>query len=474
MDIFTKYGIKIINGKRYYELNMNEKIYGYELENTIPYLFKYKDFVVQTSKWNQLSLEVIRYVNDLNPKSSEELVSMKYDFSKASVFSYEKKTNFSPFNNIFLNTNHTAGHQFRSLQTILINYNVNLDECYFLIRRHIKAEPIEVKNYFRNITMKQYEEYLLLKGYDDVKANVLIGNIDLLNKVLTSMNTAFNDFYLFDDYYYFTNYKSNFFKYVNSKYFSNEKFVKNIEANLELLDSFYKSRFIFKTENLTDVVMKLKNPIVSETQLLFEELNTKVISSNKIFSIMRLKYRELMNSLGVYNNSNDFFKICELLLNQKYRIKKPFISTSASMKLSNEELMVAYAYSLDKITVLDLSKYADKMHFKKLDNFLQFMNDVSDDYVQISIDTLIKKELFEISDDTLEKIKDEICFYINSIGSIDTTSYLGYGVYPQLEFKWNKYLLVGIVRTFFDDYFEIEYTEKSYKNTNFIIRIKKH
>lgn len=54
MELFEKHGLKILNGKRYYEFSMEKKIYGYELENSIPYLFKHKDFVVQTSKWNQL------------------------------------------------------------------------------------------------------------------------------------------------------------------------------------------------------------------------------------------------------------------------------------------------------------------------------------------------------------------------------------------------------------------------------------
>ena len=38
--------------------------------------------------------------------------------------------------------------------------------------------------------------------------------------------------------------------------------------------------------------------------------------------------------------------------------------------------------------------------------------------------------------------------------------------------KWNKYLLIGIVRTFLNDELKIEYTEKAYNKTDFIITLR--
>ena len=471
MDIFEKYNLKIINDKRYYEYDFSKKIYSYELENTIPYLFKFRDLVIQTSKWNQLAVQVTTYLYEREPKTDEELLSIRYDFSNSPVFSREKKTNFSSFKHLYLNTNHSAGHAFRSIQTILLFFGVDLSECYFLIRRHITVEPDEIKTYFRNSTMLQYKKYLQYKGFDETKIPSLLKNIDTLNLYLNKMKTAFNDFYLFDDFYYFTNYKGKFLEYVRDKYASNERFVKACEVNLGYLESFYKNRYVL--EKIDDVnIETFKEKLVHESNQLFESLGTMVISSHKLYGVMRLKHRDEMSKLGELNNPGCFFQICELLLSRKYVFEKPFISKSKAIFLSNDELMMSYAYSQEKITVSSLIKYADKMHFKRIDNILKFFIDISDQYVQVSIDTLIDKNALDINDDFVEKIRKEIVYYINSFGRIETSKYVGYSLLPSIDLKWNKYLLVGIIRTYLNDELKIEYTDNTYNKTDFIIKIR--
>ena len=41
---------------------------------------------------------------------------------------------------------------------------------------------------------------------------------------------------------------------------------------------------------------------------------------------------------------------------------------------------------------------------------------------------------------------------------------------PKLEKTWNKYLFVGIIRSYFNEEFEIENTTNYYDTTDFIIR----
>ena len=43
-------------------------------------------------------------------------------------------------------------------------------------------------------------------------------------------------------------------------------------------------------------------------------------------------------------------------------------------------------------------------------------------------------------------------------------------MFPKLKYNWNKYLLVGIVRTYLSDDFAIDYTDNTYRTTDFIIR----
>ena len=43
-------------------------------------------------------------------------------------------------------------------------------------------------------------------------------------------------------------------------------------------------------------------------------------------------------------------------------------------------------------------------------------------------------------------------------------------MFPSLKYDWNKYLLVGIIRTYLSDIFSIDNTENTYHTTDFIIR----
>ena len=141
--------------------------------------------------------------------------------------------------------------------------------------------------------------------------------------------------------------------------------------------------------------------------------------------------------------------------------------------MTNDQIIITYAYSLERFSITDLNEYIDKMHLKKLDNYLKFIDECSEQFVQVGYDLLVSKEVFQINENVLQQIKQEIIYYINSFGIIDSEKYCGYSTLPKTNYEWNKYLLVGIIRSFFSTDFELKYTQNSYKNLAYIIDIKK-
>ena len=99
---------------------------------------------------------------------------------------------------------------------------------------------------------------------------------------------------------------------------------------------------------------------------------------------------------------------------------------------------------------------------------MNFMEDLSDEYVQINQDTMIRKEKIEISKEKLEKI-EEILNLLVKDKEFTTESFDGYFIFPRLNRPWNKYLLIGIIRSFFKNKYEVENTTKFYDTTDFII-----
>ena len=114
------------------------------------------------------------------------------------------------------------------------------------------------------------------------------------------------------------------------------------------------------------------------------------------------------------------------------------------------------------------------MHLKRLDNCMAFIENISDSFVQIDDETLISEEKFEISQTNIEEIKKEINYYIGSFGPINSETFVGYSSFPKLRYEWNKYLLLGICRTYLIDSFSIKTSGANYKKISYIIDIKEN
>lgn len=465
-SLVERYKIHFINGKRYYEFNMSEMLPS--LEDTVPYYFKYKDIEIYSSAWNRMTLEILTAIDNISPKTDEELLNIHYYWTKTDIFSVDKRTNYTPFRNIYLNTNHTSSHAMMNIQGLLKAYNIPLDECYFLIRRHFSVEPKEVKLYIRSETIPAFSKSLQLKGYASDRIGVIISNFETINKMLSRVSPGYNDFFLFDDYYYFTNYKVKLFEWLEKRHYSEQdKTYRAVKRCLEYLDDFYKNREFYDYLSKTTVSESTIKIIGDEIETLFLSLNSDVIVSNKLYARMRMMHMNELINLGQLNNPKDIYRLANTYYSKKYYFKEPFISKDKNSNLSNDEIIYSYAYTLDEISVLKLNQYADKMHLKKLDNYLQFFEEASDDYVQIDESKMVKKEKLDIDPDVLERIKNELKYYIDSFGNIDSETYAGYNALPSLNVSWNKYLLLGLCRTYFKEMISIKYEGKQYKKLSF-------
>jgi len=465
MNIEDKYGIITIRKKRYYNINMSDYML---LDETIPYCFIYKEIRIFSGSWNRVTVKILEEIDKLKPKSTEELLHLQYSWSKQPVFSTDKRINFTHFKGIYLNTNHTSTHARMNIQCILKTYGINLNECSMIIRRHPKAEPAEVREHYKRNTIAAFSNYLILKVKTRDKIETVINNINTINKFLTNISSGYDDFFLFDDFYYFCNYKKKTIDYVSKKYPLSNNLNITIRM-LEYLDEFYRLRGFFEDHSMVSFAFTLKKTIYEEIIFLFDRLNSNVINSSKLYSRIMMIYPDVLLKLREFNNQNDFYHITKIMLNKSFVFKDPFIAKDDSIELSNEQIILNYTYSLSSFTIKMINNYIEKMHLKKPDSYLNLLKDCSEDYVQVDIDQMVRKEVIDITNDSINKIDYEISFYIKSFGNIDAEKYNDYGNLPSLDYEWNRYLLIGIVRSYLSNKYHIQYTSNSYLKTNFII-----
>ncbi len=232
----------------------------------------------------------------------------------------------------------------------------------------------------------------------------------------------------------------------------------------------YMQSFILLSK--VNISNEFKNALFDNINYLFKSLNSKVIVCSKLYARMKIMNEELMEEVKIFDTEFAFFSLVSTLLKNEFYFRRPYISCDASIDLSHNSLIVNYINTLPKFNSQILQSYLNKMHLRYVDSYLDFLISNSNNFVQINMDTAVKKELLMLNEITLNAIKNDLNYYINSFGPIDSRKYNDYSNLPRLRVGWNKYLLVGIIRTFLNDEYIIEYTDSMYNATDFIIRRK--
>ncbi len=285
------------------------------------------------------------------------------------------------------------------------------------------------------------------------------------------VSQGYDDFFLFDEYYNFLNYKIKVIQKAKDKFVSSEKNIEATIKTLNRLDEYYKNQEFYDAVTQCKIDEHFKTELKEEIDYLFESLNTPVITIGKLYARMSIVHADSLDALGRFNNQADLFRFVMAYFEKDYYYKKPFISKDKEIKLENDDIIVSYAYDQDEISVTKLNNYANKMHLKKLMNYPTFFVDISDDYVQVDQERAIKKEVFDLDEDKLDKIEKELICYIKSFGSIDSETFAGYSSLPNIGRMWNKYLLLGVVRSYLNDTFKIDYSNGTYKTFTFTINL---
>lgn len=206
---------------------------------------------------------------------------------------------------------------------------------------------------------------------------------------------------------------------------------------------------------------------------LFIQLDTDTTSSRKIFAKLSLTNRSLLESLKIATDNFSMFSLIKYWFKDEYGFNRPLISKSKDINVNTYSLITNFANSQDSFNHRTIANYVNKMNIGGLYSYLSFIEDMSDNFVQVNIDTMYKKEKIPITDEQLKEFKGMLELIFSRFESIDTRYFNGYQMLPNIKYHWNKYLLAGIVRSYFSDDYEIENTDSAYDVTDFIIRRNK-
>lgn len=214
-----------------------------------------------------------------------------------------------------------------------------------------------------------------------------------------------------------------------------------------------------------------------QIEKVFELLKTDVIITRKVYARIKMFNSEFFQKFTQIDNFIGFYSFLQYLFSKEYFMRRPYISKNGDMNLTKTGLLTEYAKTLDSFDYNDLNDYVLKMNMSgNIFSYLEFMEDLSSlGYVQINKGTMLKKQLLEqkVSMESINKIDNIMSLILERRESLNTQLFNGYHIFPDVGYKWSKYLLVGILRTYFNDKYNIDYTANFYDTTDFVISLNK-
>ncbi len=216
-------------------------------------------------------------------------------------------------------------------------------------------------------------------------------------------------------------------------------------------------------------IEQLKKEIKTSIEETFKRSDVTIINSRKIFSELFLFNREIFEKFNIPKNHFATFSLIKYLLPDDYYYSRPWISKENKSILS---VLIKQFSKSDIFSLEDVKKFLNKTGTATYINQNDFLIQMSDDFVQINIDTMVNKDNFQITESIINDIKEIIENILNETNKISTVTFDAYYLLPLINYPWNKYLFAGFIRAFLSDFFMVRNTEVQYNITDYEISKK--
>lgn len=205
--------------------------------------------------------------------------------------------------------------------------------------------------------------------------------------------------------------------------------------------------------------------------LLMDELDGITVNSKSIYNELLNTTDPILKKLPFITSSFDLFSLIVAIFSDTFFFRRPFIyKNKIESSVQGINNLYRYLETLDSFDINIVMDYMQKLNIKNLNSYLALMDSFATNFVQIDSDTMVKKEKFKVED--INKFSQILENYFKTHDRINTMNFKDYAEFEVLNFNWNKYLLVGLIRTFCSDEYSIIETNKKYNLTDFIIKKK--
>ena len=243
----------------------------------------------------------------------------------------------------------------------------------------------------------------------------------------------------------------------------------NVLYSMEDLVFLSKEKYVFSYEiklSTQDI-----NLLSENIEFLFNSLKTKIISVKKLYSRMRILHSDFIEKNSFILDDYSLFSILKIIFKDKYHFYRPFVGKEIINSSSSRNVIMNYLEDYDIVKIESIVRYIQKMNIRYL-TIGEIFETTSEQFVQIDSETIIRKKIVVINKYELEAISKNIKAHIFNYGACYISQITSYINFPNIKYKWNRYLLLGIIRSYLKNEYSIIQINKSrnYLNLEFEIR----
>ena len=207
--------------------------------------------------------------------------------------------------------------------------------------------------------------------------------------------------------------------------------------------------------------LNITNEQSTKLKSIIEEIfrNTKedVLSSRKVYAKTKLSYPDLLEEMPYIEDQFSMFSIIKHLFSGEYYLDRPYISKTEpdTERITTRNLILSHLNEYDTVNYDVYRDYCLRMNIPMIYTYMQLVDELSESYVQLDDRQMIKKEEFNISEKALQDIEKILELIFSRTEKLETETFNGYMMFPQLKYKWSKHVLAGIIRSYFGEKYEV-------------------
>lgn len=199
------------------------------------------------------------------------------------------------------------------------------------------------------------------------------------------------------------------------------------------------------------------------------EENNGVITINQLYVELYYNYSDILVKLDIFNDAYSLFSLGRYLFGGKFNFRRPWIFDSS---YENMNLIVILNKNLSKYNEISFDDIRDEFNKYGLVNRLsrmELLDILSEVFILVDENRFINLKNFSLSATMIDDIRLTLNLYLRREKELDSSVFSSYNLFPKLKYRWNKSLLLGIIKVYLNSEYESVKTTTS-GDLNYVVR----